>query len=247
MDLSASLPAWWASDQIRHDQRKALLRSLIAQVIVTRPATDRVTVKIIWVSGHYSEGTVIPPVLHQRQVTGYDTMVERVGQLWAQGATDVQIAETLSAEGFRSARRDRVLPKTVLKIRRHQHWVSRYHQHRLADKIDGLWTIHGLAASLGVPREWFYNRIRSGFLREPDVTRKPPYGNYLIRDDAELLAQLRAAVQQSRRLRRDVPPVALPLAVHTPLDDTEEGQSSTTLCAMTSRTNRLVQAPRSDA
>ena len=189
VDLSDSLPAWWASDQIRHDQRKALLRSLISQVIVTRPATDRVAVKIIWVSGHYSEGTVIPPVLHQRHVTGYDTMVERIGQLWAQGSTDAQIAETLSAEGFRSARRDRVLPKTVLKIRRHHHWVSRYHQHRLADKIDGLWTIHGLARHLGVPREWFYNRIRSGFLREPDVMRKPPYGNYLIRDDAGLLAQ----------------------------------------------------------
>ena len=98
VDLSDSLPAWWASDQIRHDQRKALLRSLISQVIVTRPATDRIAVKIIWVSGHYSEGTVIPPVLHQRHVTGYDTMVERIGQLWAQGATDVQIAETLSAE-----------------------------------------------------------------------------------------------------------------------------------------------------
>ena len=71
--------------------------SLISQVIVTRPATDRIAVKIIWVSGHYSEGTVIPPVLHQRHVTGYDTMVERIGQLWAQGATDVQIAKTLSA------------------------------------------------------------------------------------------------------------------------------------------------------
>jgi hypothetical protein len=47
-------------------------------------------------------------VLHQRHVTGYDTMVERIRQLWSQGYTDDQIAETLSAQGFRSARRDRV-------------------------------------------------------------------------------------------------------------------------------------------
>jgi hypothetical protein len=197
--LSQSLPQWWASDQLGHDQRKALLRSLISQVVVKRPAPDRVEVKIIWVSGHFSEGVVIPPVLHQRHVTGYDTMVERIRQLWSQGYTDDQIAETLSAQGFRSARRDHVLPKTVLRIRKQHHWVSRYHQHRLADRIDGMWTIHGLSDHLGVGRDWFYTRIRSGFLREPDVIRKPPYGNYLIRDDAELLERLRAEVKRTRR------------------------------------------------
>jgi hypothetical protein len=69
----------------------------------------------------------------------------------------------------------------------------------LADKIDEMWTIHGLSRHLGVDREWFYNRIRSGFLREPDVIRKPPYGNYLIRDDTELLKRLRAEVERTRR------------------------------------------------
>jgi hypothetical protein len=126
-------------------------------------------------------------------------MVERIGQLWAQGYTDDQIAETLSAQGFRSARRDHVLPKTVLRIRKQRHWVSRHHQHRLANKIDGMWTIHGLSDHLGIGRNWFYTRIRSGFLREPDVIRKPPYGNYLIRDDAELLERLRAEVKRTRR------------------------------------------------
>jgi hypothetical protein len=160
---------------------------------------DRGEVKIIWVSGHFSEGIVIPPVLHQRQVTGYDTMGARTRQLWSQGYTDAQIAETLSADGFRSARRDHVLPMTVLRIRNQHHWVSRYHQHRLADKIDGMWTIHGLSGPLGVGRDWFYHRIRSGFLRAPDVMRKPPSGNYLIRDDAELRKRLRAEGNGTRR------------------------------------------------
>jgi hypothetical protein len=80
----------------------------------------------------------------QRQVTGYATMVERTRELWEVGDTDVQIAETLSAEGFRSARRDHVLPRTVLRIRNHHQWGSRYHHHRLADKIDAMWTIHEL-------------------------------------------------------------------------------------------------------
>jgi hypothetical protein len=138
LNLSQSLPKWWASDELGHDQRKALLRSLISQVLVKRPVPDRVKVKIVWVSGHFSEGVVIPPVVHQHHVTGYDTMVERIRTLWSQGYTDDQIAETLSAEGFRLARRDHVLPLTVLRIRNAHHWVSRYHQHRLADKIDDM-------------------------------------------------------------------------------------------------------------
>ena len=128
--LRQRLPELGASAQLRQDQRTALLRSLIAQVIVQRTAADRVAVKIIWGSGHVSQGTVSPPGLPQRHVTGYDTMVARPRQVGAEGYTEAQIAEPLSRAGFRSARRDRVLARTVLKIRNQHHWVRRYHQHR---------------------------------------------------------------------------------------------------------------------
>ncbi len=198
LNLSQALPELWSSDRLLNEQRKALLRSLISRVILKRIAPDRVAVKIVWVSGHFSEGVVIPPIHRQADVTGYETLVARVEQLWRDGYTDVHIAETLSAEGFRSARSPRVSKATVLKIRHQHHWVSRYHQHRLAEKIDGMWTIHGLARKLEVKRDWFYNRIRSGFLSEPDVIRKPPYDNYLIRDDAKLIARLRREVNRTR-------------------------------------------------
>ena len=84
----------------------------------------------------------------------------------------------------------------VLKIRNQQHWVSNYHRHRMADMIDGMWTIHGLAKELGLDRDWFYRRIRSGLLREPNVIRIPPYGNYLIRNDLTLIEQLRREAQE---------------------------------------------------
>jgi hypothetical protein len=133
LHLSQRLPALWSSAPLRPPQRKTLLRSVIARVIVQRTAADRVAVNMIWVRGHCSQGMVIPPVLHQRHITGYDTMVERIRHLWSAGYTDIQMAQTLSREGLRSARRDRVLARTVLKIRHHHHGISRYHQHRLAD------------------------------------------------------------------------------------------------------------------
>ena len=198
-NLSDTLPQLWASDRLTNEQRKALLRSLIARVILKRVAPDRVQVKIVWVSGHFSEGVVIPPIHRQVDVSDYATMVARVEQLWQDGGTDAQIAEQLSAEGFRSARSTTLSTATVLKIRQRHHWVSRYHQHRLAEQIDGWWTVHGLARQLNVDRDWFYVRIKSGFLRAPDVIRQPPYGNYLIRNDADLIERLRHEVDRTRR------------------------------------------------
>jgi len=134
-----------------------------------------------------------------------------------------------------------------LKIRNQHHWVSRYHQHRLADKIDGLWTIHGLSRHLGVEREWFYQRIRTGTLREPDVTRKPPYGNYLIRDDAALLARLRTAVQRSRRSGRGRATGAIAPAQEASPAHPGAQASRRARRARTSRTNPITQAAPADA
>lgn len=196
--IGQNLPSLWASEHLTNAHRKQLLRSLIARVILTRTAPDRVQVKIVWVSGHFSEGTVIPPILRQAEVSGYPQLVARVQSLWQQGQTDSQIAQTLTAEGFRSARSPRLSPATVLKIRRQHHWLSRYHAHRLASKVEGMWTVHGLAAELGVDRNWFYYRIARGKLSAPDVIQCHPYGTYLIRDDPVLLEQLHREAQQTR-------------------------------------------------
>jgi hypothetical protein len=247
LHLSQCLPDLWESPQLSHPQRKALLRSLISRVMVKRTAADRVEVKIIWASGHFSEGVVIPPVGSQRQVTGYDTMVERTRQLWAEGSSDLQIADVLSREGFRSAQRETVLAKTVMKIRHRHHWVSPYHQHRFADKMDEQWTIRGLARELGVESGWVYNRIRNGFLSESDVSRKPPHGNVLIRDDATVLARLRAEVKHSRRLRRTASTASSPSDPGASLRPSVEGELSVANCAMTSRTNRTLKGSKSDA
>jgi hypothetical protein len=130
LHLSPCRPALWGSPQLRHPQRKALRRSLIARVRVKRTAADRVEVKILWASGHCSEGIVLAPVGSQRHVTGYETMVERTRQLGAEGYSDLQIADILSREGLRSAQRETVLAKTIMTMRHRHPWGSPYHQHR---------------------------------------------------------------------------------------------------------------------
>jgi hypothetical protein len=113
--------------------------------------------------------------------------------------------------------------------------------------MDEQWTIRGLAGELGVEWGWVYNRIRNGFLREPAISRQPPYGNYLIRDDAELLARLRAEVTRSRRVRSNALTEPLPPDGGASLAHPVEGESSVPSRAMTSRTNPISKGAKSDA
>jgi hypothetical protein len=193
--ISQALPDLWNGGQLANEHKKRLLRSLISRVILKRIVPDRVKVKIVWVSGHFSVDYLTPPIHRQADVSRYDEMVKRVHELWQKGHEDTEIAAILTREGFHSARSLDVSEATVGKIRRQNQWFSHYHRHRLSDKIDGFWTIHGLSKELGIDRNWFYRRIYSGKLQEPDVVRKPPYGNYLIRDDPELIARLRTEIE----------------------------------------------------
>jgi hypothetical protein len=222
--LSLCLPDLGLSPQRRHPQRKALLRSLLARGMGKRPAADRVAVKLLWASGHVSEGLVIAPVGSQRHVTGYDTMVERTRQWWAEGDADLQMADVLSRAGCRSAQRATVLAKTVMKMRHRHQWVSPYHQHRCVDTMDEPWPSRGLARELGVAWGWGYNRMRNGFLREPEVSRRPPHGHVLIRDDAEVLRRLRVEVTRSRRLRKTASPPSMPPEPGESLGHAVEGE-----------------------
>jgi hypothetical protein len=114
------------------------------------------------------------------------------------------------------------------------------------DKIDEQWTIRGLARELGVEWGWVYNRIRNGFLSEPDVSRRPPHENVLIRDDAELLTRLRVEVTRSRRLRKNASTPSIPPEPGESLGHAVEGELCVVNCVMTSRTNRTLKGAQSD-
>ena len=197
-ELNQHLPHLWSSDQLTNEQRKQLLRSLIAKVILTRQAPDQVHVKLVWVSGHFSEGVVRPPIWRQADMSNYPALLKRFEQLWQQNLTDEQIAQRLNEEGFQSARNRAITAHTVIKIRHQQGWSSARSQHQGAEKINDLWTVQGLAKHLGVKIYWIYNRIRNGCLSEADLIRQPQ-GNYLIRDDPHLMERLSQAVQRTRR------------------------------------------------
>jgi DNA invertase Pin-like site-specific DNA recombinase len=195
--IARCLPELWTNGRLDYENQKHLLRSLISRVILKRPVPDRADVTIVWVSGHFSTNEVTLAVHRQPDISGYNRLLARLRDLWQEGRTDEQMARILTREGFHSARSRQVSPSTVLRLRHDQGWVSNFHRHRQAHKVDGYWTVYGLAQELGVGRKWLYRHIVRGTFGSPDLIRTPHYGTYLIPDDPDLIDRLRSDLTHS--------------------------------------------------
>ena len=189
------LPELWTSGQLTPEQQKALLRSLIRRIILTRSHPDEIDAKVVWVSGAMTQLSIRPPVHLTRELRDYDQLVARLRILSEQGYHDREIAAQLTAEGFRSARSPAVLPSLVTRLRHAAGIVSVTAQFRSREKLDGCWTTWGLARALHVDRNWLYEKIQEGSL---PAHRHPVIGQYLIPDDPEVFKRLAVHVPSRR-------------------------------------------------
>ncbi len=189
--ISADLPLLWQSNQVSYPQKKALLRSLIGSVILRRVAPDQAEIKIVWISGHYSILHALLPVARDANITSANDMTDRIHMLFEQGITDEQMAQILTQEGYHSARKPYVSPSKVYKVRLQNRWLNLVEVHRVASKVDGYWTSHGLAVELGIEVRSVLKRIYRHLIPPEHVHRHEVSGVYLIDDYPELLDSLR--------------------------------------------------------
>jgi DNA invertase Pin-like site-specific DNA recombinase len=192
--ISETLPDLWRAGHLTNPQQKELLRVLIANVILTRVAADRVEVKIVWVSGHFSVREARVPIQRESHLSDWAILVERVRIGFEQGRSDAQIAEMLTQEGFHSARTSHVSVSKVFKIRLQHRWLQPYEAHRHAHQLDGCWTTRGLAAKVGVSVHAILRQIYKQVIPPEHVHRHAESGVYLINNYPELLSTLGQAL-----------------------------------------------------
>lgn len=195
--ISEALPELWPS--ISNTDKKELLRTLIAKVILRRDIQDQVEIKIVWVSGHYTCASAQVPIQRQEDVTGYTELVARIKDLWEAGVSDAEAAEQLTTEGFHTARSVGVTVEAVRKIRRKHNWLLPAAQQRGALEVDGALTTRGLAARLNADQKWIYRCICNGTIDARYVRRHPQSNFFLIDDDPDLIAQLRTLLTETRQ------------------------------------------------
>lgn len=196
--LHQHLPELWP--RLSPAQQKTLLRSLIKAVIIRHPAADQVDVRIVWMSGYYSDAQQLTPIHRECDVSNYSRLVQRIQELSQAGDTDEHIAAQLTAEGFHSARSQHVTALSVQKIRLAHQWYRPSERPRGAMQVEGRWTIPGLAQQLGVHDSTIYRFITAKGLIPPDyVEREPLTGRYLIRYDQELIDRLQQHVVEQKQ------------------------------------------------
>ena len=150
-DLGGRLPELWYSGRLSAEHKKELLRSLIRRTVLSRPQSDSTEIRIVWISGAISTLSVSQPLRRVRDLSNYEGMIEKIIALVAEGYPDAQIARRLTEEGFRAARSKEGIPRGFVADVRRQHGVSSvFETLRSREKLEGRWTVRGLAKELEV-------------------------------------------------------------------------------------------------
>lgn len=197
-DVGNRLPELWSG--LSNPQKKELLRTLIRQVIIRRPAQDFLEIRIVWISGHYSDHSTLTATHKETLVTGFDQMVNRIAELCQNGYDDKYIAAILTQEDFHSARSQTVSPTTVQKIRLKNGWKLRFELLRNADEWEGCWTVNGLAKQVGVNESTIYRFIHNHVIEPDRITPEPATGVYLFPKNDQLVEFLKNRVNKNRNI-----------------------------------------------
>ena len=90
--LGQALPTLWSQDTCSRAQRKALLRCLLAKVVLDRRAPDTIATRIVWRGGAVSELAVPCPVGRLVDVRDCRQLEAQILRLESQGKADEEIA-----------------------------------------------------------------------------------------------------------------------------------------------------------
>ena len=159
--IGEKLPQLWHQPILSQQQRKALLRCLIDKVALHRVNRSQAQARIVWRGGETTT-LLIPVQVHSLAALPLAEQMERlILKFSAQGATDEEIAEKLTALGHRSPTRQHVLPNTV-KIIRLKHRLFQKKSQSHPRRIAGYLTVPQVARALEVPAHWIYDHINRG-------------------------------------------------------------------------------------
>jgi DNA invertase Pin-like site-specific DNA recombinase len=99
--LAADLPALWASPTTRGTDRRAMVRLLLEEVVLTRRGqTELIDVVVHWRGGAEGRYVVRQRLRSYQHLGQYEALKEKVTELRGQGLTGEEIAEVLNREGF---------------------------------------------------------------------------------------------------------------------------------------------------
>jgi len=200
--IGQKLPQLWGTSVLTQPQRKALLRCLIDKVVLQRIARDKVQARIVWRGGNTTTLVIPVQVKSLAALSSAAEMGRLIIEMTTNGIPDEQIAEALTAQGYRSPMRQHLLPSTV-KIIRLKHGVMRKRSQSHPRRIAGHLTVTQIARHLSLTVHWIYDRIHNGAI---EVIKDAATGLYLFPDEPatlELFKELKAGNLKKLRFSKE--------------------------------------------
>ena len=189
-NIGEHLPHLWKQGHLRREHQKALLRCLIDKVVVARLQRDTLQVRIVWRGGETTTQTIPIPVGAFAELSGAKQMEQLIIDHSRQGQSDEEIAAHLTALGYRSPQRMKVLPSTVKTIRL-KHGIFQVRSQSHPRRIAGYLTVPQIANMLDIKAHWIYHRINTGRIQ---VQKEASTGLYLFPDRPETLERVQKLI-----------------------------------------------------
>ena len=203
--LGTDLPTVWHAPSTTHVERKQIIQMVIKEVIVDqRRARGQVWFQINWQTGASSEHWLTRGVRSYDEYADLEEVQRRVRELNAARKLDDEIAATLNAEGFCTARRRPFTSNMIWRLRKAWGIPSATINNGTAPNpprwADGTYSVEGAAAAIGVFPGTIYQWLRRGRLVGQQLAKGLPWQISLT--EAQI-AELKAYVQRVRRLKKE--------------------------------------------
>ena len=196
--LATDIPAIWAAPTTTDADRKEIFRQVIERVIVdVQGSSEQVQVRIEWVGGTHTEGTVLRPIGTVRDLSTYPRICQRVLELTEAGWTAIAIAQALNDEGFRPPRATKGFrPEIVSQVQRELGVKAPRPRirHREGFQPDEWWPTE-LARQLDIPRGTLLHWMRQGVVRARQLDE--PLHRWVVWADEAEQKRLRAYHQRA--------------------------------------------------
>jgi hypothetical protein len=192
LTLAADFAELWRAPTTTMAERKQLMRLVIKDVILdAKRLTGEVWMQVNWQTGATSEHHFPRNVVTYSEYSRLEALQRRLKELHEANQTDEEIAATLNAEGFVTARGRAFRVDTVRELRRF--WkIPAARPRSIPDRWeDGAYSVPGVAATLGIS----VPRVRSWLKRGRLKGEQDAKGSYWkIRLTKSQIAKLKALV-----------------------------------------------------
>ena len=189
LEIGKKLPSIWDTSILSRQHKKALIRCIIDKVVVHRIKPDILQVRIVWKGGETTTANIPITVGSLAMLSSLEDFEKAIIKLSKVGKTDLEIAQLLTEQGYRSPMKKHVVDSTVRNIRlKNGIFRNKSQSHPL--KVSGYLSVTQLARMIRVPLHWIYDRIHNGQI-QVDQSNDSVKGKYLFADTPETIKMLK--------------------------------------------------------